>query len=126
MDQPFILGQPLPIVPVASSSSTSSAQSRGARGAASQGKGISSLPQAPPLSSDANLAKFSTADRTILEELKANIRAREAQFVIKGAGHRILGGRKSNGKKHHPYPKDEVPYPRSYDREVVDLCVFFI
>ena len=110
----------MPIVPVASSSSTSSAQSRGARG---QEKGVT---QEPTPSSDTNLAKFSTADRTILEELKANIRAREAQFIIKGVGHRILGGRKSNGKKHHPYQKDEVPYPRSYDREVVDLCVFFI
>jgi hypothetical protein len=103
----------LPIAPVASTSSTSSAQSHGTRSTTGKEKG--------PTASDLNLAKFSTADRTILEELKANILAREAQFVIKGIGHATVGGKKCPGKKYHPYPKEDVPYPRSYDREVVDL-----
>ncbi|TFK40860.1 hypothetical protein BDQ12DRAFT_721473 [Crucibulum laeve] len=68
--------------------------------------------------------KFSTADRTILEELKRNISAKEAQFVIKGAGNTTTGGGLSVGKKYHPYSSEEVPYPRSYDREVVDLDVW--
>lgn len=29
----------------------------------------------------------------------------------------VVGG----GRKHHPYEKEEVPYPRSYDRDVLDL-----
>jgi len=103
----------LPIAPVASTSSTSSAQSHGARSTTGKEKG--------PTASDLNLSKFSTADRTILEELKANILAREAQFVIKGIGHATVGGKKCPGKKYHPYSKEDVPYPRSYDREVVDL-----
>ncbi|KAJ4482032.1 hypothetical protein J3R30DRAFT_2115173 [Lentinula aciculospora] len=93
----------------------------------------------------ANHLKFSTADRTILEELRRNISAREAQFVVKGphtnygssdngyrGGHGGgalglgiqlgMGGLGvSGGRKHHPYKKEEVPYPRSYDREALDL-----
>ncbi|KAF9524283.1 hypothetical protein CPB83DRAFT_618717 [Crepidotus variabilis] len=111
------LAPPPTITAVASTSSTSSAHSR-----SSKPKGSSV--QGPTIPSDANVAKFSTADRTILEELKANIRAREAQFVIKGVGHTIVGGGKCPGKKHHPYSKKEVPYPRSYDTEVVDLDVW--
>ncbi|KAF9013208.1 hypothetical protein BDQ17DRAFT_1342994 [Cyathus striatus] len=65
--------------------------------------------------------KFSTADRTILQELKRNISARAAHFVIKGRGYRLPGGDISPGKKYHAYPREQVPYPRSYDREVVDL-----
>ncbi|THV00856.1 hypothetical protein K435DRAFT_854375 [Dendrothele bispora CBS 962.96] len=89
--------------------------------------------------------KFSTADRTILEELKRNINARAAQFVMKGAGvelrplgfdspfHGDSSFGESNGtlwgsiagpRKHHPYPKDEVPYPKSYEREILDLDVW--
>ncbi|KAJ3932321.1 MAG: hypothetical protein NXY57DRAFT_894439 [Lentinula lateritia] len=66
----------------------------------------------------ANNLKFSTADRTILEELKRNISAREAQFIVKGplTNH--------SGRKHHPFNKEDVPYPRSYDREVLDLDVW--
>jgi hypothetical protein len=63
---------------------------------------------------------FSTLDRTILEELKHSITARESQFVFKGPG----GGLGQNGEKgirHHPFTKEEVPYPRSYDKGVVDL-----
>jgi len=66
-------------------------------------------------------AKFTTADRAILEQLKANLRARDEQFTIKGVGHTIYGQLKSPGKKYHAHPKDEVPYPRSYEREVLDL-----
>lgn len=52
---------------------------------------------------------FSTVDRTILEELGQKMRAREAQFVIR------------SGRKYHAFPADEVPYPRSYDRQMVDM-----
>lgn len=73
--------------------------------------------------------KFSTADRTILKELKRNISARAAQFVIKGGpgsegghGHAGSAGTASRlGTKHHAYTREEVPYPRSYAREVLDL-----
>ncbi|KAJ3918521.1 hypothetical protein F5877DRAFT_42441, partial [Lentinula edodes] len=65
-----------------------------------------------------NNLKFSTADRTILEELKRNISAREAQFIVKGP----LAN--NSGRKHHPFKKEDVPYPRSYDREVLDLDVW--
>ncbi|KAF7365119.1 Methyltransf-25 domain-containing protein [Mycena venus] len=74
--------------------------------------------------------KFSTADRTILQELKRNINARAAQFVIKGgpAGTESGLGRTSSlrraGSKHHAYNREEVPYPRSYAREVLDLDVW--
>lgn len=86
-----------------------------------------------------NHLKFSTADRTILEELKRNISARAAQFVVKGGwagcgkpgfgpgggegwGAGGLGGVGiMGGRKHHPFPKEEVPYPRSYERDVLDL-----
>jgi hypothetical protein len=67
--------------------------------------------------------KFSTADRTILEQLKMSIRAREDQFVLKGIGNLTVGGGQCRGKKHHPYPSMEAPYPRSYEKEVVDLWV---
>lgn len=50
-----------------------------------------------------------------------NIRAREAQFTVKGIGNLVVGGGQSSGKKHHSYPAKEVPYPRSYEKEVVDL-----
>ncbi|KAF9485800.1 hypothetical protein BDN70DRAFT_459133 [Pholiota conissans] len=68
--------------------------------------------------------RFSTADRTILEELTASIRAREAQFKLKGVGHTVLGGGRSPGKKYHPYATDEVPYPRAYGKDVIDLDVW--
>ncbi len=86
-----------------------------------------------------NHLKFSTADRTILEELKRNISARAAQFIVKGGlsgcvkpgfgpnggdgwGAATLGGLGiMGGRKHHPFGKDEVPYPRSYERDVLDL-----
>jgi hypothetical protein len=136
--QPTIsIGQTLlPISFVPSSSSTSSGQSRGTR--STPGKdpkdkednyNYNNHPNNkdnnhnhnPPTSSntqpsedeDVNLAKF--------EELKANIRAREAQFLIKGVGHTMVGGRRCPGKKYHPFRKSDVPYPRSYDKEVVDL-----
>ena len=54
-------------------------------------------------------ALFSTVDRTILAELRQKVRAREEQFVVRG------------GRKYHACPPDEVPYPRSYDRQVVDM-----
>lgn len=68
--------------------------------------------------------KFSTADRKILEELKLNISAREAQFVKKGTGVSFGRNGVGCGKKHHPYSRRDVPYPRSYEREVLDLDVW--
>ncbi|KAH9939809.1 hypothetical protein B0H21DRAFT_31146 [Amylocystis lapponica] len=59
-----------------------------------------------------NDVQFSTVDRTILEELRQKIRARESQFVIR------------SGKKHHSLSVAEAPYPRSYEREVVDHDVW--
>jgi hypothetical protein len=71
--------------------------------------------------------------------------ARESQFVLKGPSYldSSLGlgvGSRSGGKgnlgnrgrqngsgtrgagvRHHPFGKEEVPYPRSYERGVVDL-----
>ena len=67
---------------------------------------------------------FSTLDRTILEELKLTLTARESQFVNKGQGSgggMGIGAMSRKGERHHPYPKQEVPYPRSYERGVVDL-----
>ena len=52
---------------------------------------------------------FSTVDRTILAELRQKIRAREEQFVVRGTS------------RHHAFPPEDVPYPRSYDRQVVDM-----
>ncbi|KAL0580636.1 hypothetical protein V5O48_001366 [Marasmius crinis-equi] len=85
-----------------------------------------------------NNLKFSTADRTILEELKRNLQARASQFVTKGGTPGLnmaetgvastfnmgKAGGVGGGRRHHAYPKDEVPYPRSYDREVLDLDVW--
>ena len=53
--------------------------------------------------------QFSTVDRTILQELRQKIRAREEQFVTR------------SGRKYHAFSPADVPYPRSYDRQVVDL-----
>lgn len=51
---------------------------------------------------------FSTPDRTILEELKKKMKAHDDQFQMK------------NGKRHHPHSAEDVPYPRSYERHVID------
>lgn len=63
----------------------------------------------PAVAASASAPQFSTPDRTILQELKHKMQARDAQFETR------------NGKKHHPYPPDVVPYPRSYERNVVDM-----
>ncbi|KAG6890598.1 hypothetical protein C0995_006574 [Termitomyces sp. Mi166 len=67
---------------------------------------------------------FSTADRTIFEELKRNLEARDAQFVIKGEGSSLGSPLTCRGKKYHAFPPERVPYPRSYEREVIDLDVW--
>jgi len=54
-------------------------------------------------------ARFSTADRTILEQLKLNIRAREGGFVVKGIGNLVVGGGQCRGKKYHSYPAKQGP-----------------
>ncbi|KAK0464444.1 uncharacterized protein EV420DRAFT_1638002 [Desarmillaria tabescens] len=87
-------------------------------------------------------AKFSTADRTVLEELKRSLNARAAQFVVKNGscgsgksasatGSGISWGASGlgavgvfNGKKHHPFGKDEIPYPRCYEKDVLDLDIW--
>ncbi|KAF7299004.1 Methyltransf-25 domain-containing protein [Mycena indigotica] len=79
-------------------------------------------PQSPDQASSSD-PKFSTADRTILKELKRNINARAAQFIIKG-GPAESGRAIVTGAKHHAYNRDEVPYPRSYAREVLDLDIW--
>jgi hypothetical protein len=71
------------------------------------------VPPSQLLSRKQKQLQFSTADRTILEELKRSMSAHAAQFVLKG----------SLGSRHHPYPPDVVPYPRSYTREAVDMFV---
>ncbi|KAI0771188.1 hypothetical protein BD413DRAFT_476314 [Trametes elegans] len=59
-----------------------------------------------------NAVPFSTLDRAILEELRQKIRAREEQFVIR------------SGRKYHAFSPEDVPYPRSYDRQMVDMDVW--
>lgn len=82
-------------------------------------------PKKDPNSFHESHLKFSTADRTILEELKRNISARASQFIFKGGPQNNNAGWGAQGigagKKHHPFPKDEVPYPRNYERDVLDL-----
>lgn len=79
----------------------------------------SSGPSTPAHKPKTNDLNFSTLDRTILQELKLSLTARESQFVLKGPGSGM--GPRGTGVKHHPYSSKEVPYPRSYDRGVVDL-----
>lgn len=50
-------------------------------------------------------------DRELLDKLKQLRVARDAAFVFK------------NGKKHHRYSTKEVPFPRNYDRLVLDQYV---
>ncbi|KAG6868965.1 hypothetical protein C0993_006487 [Termitomyces sp. T159_Od127] len=64
---------------------------------------------------------FLTADRTIFGEPKRYCGARDAQFVIKGQGTSLGSPLTRHGKKHHAFPPERVPYPRSYEQEVVDL-----
>ncbi|KAF9644594.1 hypothetical protein BDM02DRAFT_3121636 [Thelephora ganbajun] len=63
-------------------------------------------PQATPL------PQINTLDRKILQELRRSMLARSAQFTLK------------NNTKHHPFPPDEVPYPRSYDHKCIDTDVW--
>ena len=46
---------------------------------------------------------------------------RAVHFVVKGARHALSDGGISPGQKHHVYPREVVPYPRSYEQEVIDL-----
>lgn len=59
--------------------------------------------------------RVSNTDRDALEELKAIIRARDSRFTMKGPG--VVG------KKHHPFSSKDVPFPRYYDRAVLDQYV---
>ena len=58
------------------------------------------------------LPQINTLDRKILQELKQSMLARSAQFTLK------------NNAKLHPFPSDEVPYPRSYDHKCLDTDVW--
>ena len=49
-------------------------------------------------------------DRMLLHELAQRPTPRHP-FVLK------------NGKKHHPYSNKDVPYPRSYERSILDQYV---
>lgn len=49
---------------------------------------------------------------------------RPVHFVVKGARHALSDGGISPGQKHHAYPREVVPYPRSYEQEVIDLDVW--
>lgn len=84
-------------------------------------KKTSSVPKIEPRQSSSTDPRFSTPDRKILEELKQNVSAREAQFVKKGRSVSFGGNGVVAGKKHHPYLPDRVPYPRNYERDVLDL-----
>ncbi|VDB91424.1 unnamed protein product, partial [Peniophora sp. CBMAI 1063] len=76
------------------------------------------LPQTPGLEKgkgkDVTVAgpEFSTADRTILEELRRGLSARSSQFVFK------------HGRRHHAYACKAAPYPRNYERDVIDHDVW--
>jgi hypothetical protein len=64
------------------------------------------------MSQESPLPQINTLDRKILKELKQTMLARSAQFTVK------------NNAKHHPYPPEEVPYPRSYDHKCIDTDVW--
>ncbi|KAG6915147.1 hypothetical protein DXG01_013042 [Tephrocybe rancida] len=93
----------------------------------------SSRPSLPPLTTSPTFTnqdrplttpqedRFSTADRTIQQGLKEKREAKEAEFVKKGEGSSLVPALGFGGKRHHKFPKEEVPYPRSYEREVIDL-----
>ncbi|KAK2465367.1 hypothetical protein APHAL10511_002721 [Amanita phalloides] len=83
-----------------------------------------SAPKIEPRQSASHDPRFSTVDRKILQELKHNISAREAQFVKKGRCPSFGANGVVAGKKHHPYSRRDVPYPRNYEREVLDLDVW--
>ncbi|THH27875.1 hypothetical protein EUX98_g6306 [Antrodiella citrinella] len=76
----------------------------------SRRKTAPAAPLQPPISevTPSSGLQFSTADRTILEELKQKILAKDAQFRIR------------NRKRHHPHSAALVPYPTSYDRRILD------
>lgn len=60
-------------------------------------------------SSDGHSLDSELANVEELRELYRKSQARESNFA------------KRNGKKLHRYPTHDVPYPRSFDREVIDL-----
>ncbi|KAK0210837.1 hypothetical protein DFS33DRAFT_1406259, partial [Desarmillaria ectypa] len=71
--------------------------------------------------------KFSATDRMTLEELKRTISARDAHFVVKGGltqswGADAVGS--IGGRRHHPFSRDQVPYPRCYEKDVLDLDIW--
>ncbi|KAG7447987.1 uncharacterized protein BT62DRAFT_747189 [Guyanagaster necrorhizus] len=82
-------------------------------------------PRKPRLSDREN--KFSTADRTVLEELRRSISTRDAQFVVKGGITKSWGADgvgSIGGRRHHPFNRDQVPYPRCYEKDILDLDIW--
>lgn len=64
---------------------------------------------------------FSTADRTILRQLRFFKDAHDKEFIIKGKGFHQQGGGVTPGKIHHAYQEKDAPYPRCYDSRAQDL-----
>ncbi|PCH39988.1 hypothetical protein WOLCODRAFT_162007 [Wolfiporia cocos MD-104 SS10] len=78
----------------------------------SDGTNTMSLEQWEGAQHDSEHAAAEEADLDQLRELSKKMQARESQFMVK------------NGKRHHSFPNKHVPYPRSYDREVIDHDVW--
>lgn len=76
-----------------------------------------------PPSKEKQSPTISTTDRKILKEPKRNLGPSNAHFVMKGAGVHLTDGTICPGKKHHR-DDPKVPYPRNYEREVIDLDVW--
>lgn len=57
-----------------------------------------------------------TESRQNLEFLPA-----DPHFIVKGEGTSSCLPLAHRGKKHHAFPPEKIPYPRNYEREVVDL-----
>jgi hypothetical protein len=73
-------------------------------------KGLSAPAHADPAKNDDRL---STADRAVLEGFRFSLAACKSQFKMKG------------NMKHHAYPANKAPYPRNYERAVIDQCVLY-
>jgi hypothetical protein len=52
-------------------------------------------------------------DNPVIQDLRLSFATCKSQFKMKG------------NKKHHAYPANEAPYPRNYERPVIDQCVLY-
>ncbi|GBE83124.1 hypothetical protein SCP_0501710 [Sparassis crispa] len=64
------------------------------------------------LESTGSYARFTQTDSPGINERKGRKHAHDSQFTLR------------RGKKHHTFTAQEVPYPRNYDRKVVDHDVW--